>query len=224
VRARVERARARGYARVLKVARTITIFLGSQRSALPTSPSRSSIGSSRVTWLDSDEDAACPQSMNGLLRLCRWRLEPRLALPFRLCSGPAAQVPGAEVPASGLGRPPARAAFLGLLAAIPCWTRSLFFCDVSLRHDQSMVAAGRRNPSAVQDAGRSPGGVVAGFPCGGARARPVHTAPDGTADAAFLIDLHHELDSPGATYGEVYRHSPGTEGRGHQVDGTGSGT
>jgi SAM-dependent methyltransferase len=29
--------------------------------------------------------------------------------------------------------------------------------------------------------------------------------PDGTADAAFMIDLHHELSSPDATYAEVYR-------------------
>jgi len=29
--------------------------------------------------------------------------------------------------------------------------------------------------------------------------------PDGEADIVFLIDLHHELDAPDATYAEVYR-------------------
>lgn len=29
--------------------------------------------------------------------------------------------------------------------------------------------------------------------------------PDGKADIVFLIDLHHELDAPDATYAEVYR-------------------
>jgi SAM-dependent methyltransferase len=29
--------------------------------------------------------------------------------------------------------------------------------------------------------------------------------PDGVADVVFLIDLHHELDAPAATYAEVHR-------------------
>ena len=29
--------------------------------------------------------------------------------------------------------------------------------------------------------------------------------PDGKADVVFMIDLHHELNSPDATYAEVYR-------------------
>lgn len=29
--------------------------------------------------------------------------------------------------------------------------------------------------------------------------------PDGKADIVFMIDLHHELDAPDATYAEVYR-------------------
>jgi SAM-dependent methyltransferase len=29
--------------------------------------------------------------------------------------------------------------------------------------------------------------------------------PDGTADAVFMIDLHHELASPDATYAEAHR-------------------